>query len=260
MQGLQGVPRDAGNVPTPFGVVHFHTARLSRTKTSAQHHVSGRHRGGELHPPLMSGRYCNTAGDLHGWEVHHSSLLHHGRAGGQRADHTQQDDWVIAPSAAFGSWVLLTLNSVLPPRGALGYCFVEMTDEATAERCLRKINGKSLPGASPVGLCSFAPLNVAPSEVYSCCFVQPTRFKLNRATFGKQDVGWVQMLTRGQTSQLFPYSPPPLPVLDKCTLCLWETWLQKWMMGCFTSSFTTATPRAVEGRWCWTAWATPSGY
>ncbi|XP_028316449.1 tRNA selenocysteine 1-associated protein 1-like [Gouania willdenowi] len=48
--------------------------------------------------------------------------------------------------------------------GALGYCFVEMTDEATAERCLRKVNGKSLPGASP-----------------------PTRFKLNRATFGKQD-------------------------------------------------------------------------
>nr|XP_020470571.1 tRNA selenocysteine 1-associated protein 1 isoform X2 [Monopterus albus] len=50
--------------------------------------------------------------------------------------------------------------------GALGYCFVEMTDEATAERCLRKINGKALPGANP-----------------------PTRFKLNRATFGKQESG-----------------------------------------------------------------------
>ncbi|KAJ0003563.1 hypothetical protein NQD34_008661 [Periophthalmus magnuspinnatus] len=50
--------------------------------------------------------------------------------------------------------------------GALGYCFVEMTDEGTAERCLRKINGKPLPGANP-----------------------PTRFKLNRATFGKQDIG-----------------------------------------------------------------------
>ncbi|XP_077446338.1 tRNA selenocysteine 1-associated protein 1-like isoform X3 [Stigmatopora argus] len=49
---------------------------------------------------------------------------------------------------------------------ALGYCFVEMADEATAERCLRKINGKPLPGASP-----------------------PTRFKLNRATFGKQETG-----------------------------------------------------------------------
>lgn len=34
----------------------------------------------------------------------------------------------------------------------MGYCFVEMADEATAERCLRKINGKSLPGASPVRL------------------------------------------------------------------------------------------------------------
>lgn len=42
--------------------------------------------------------------------------------------------------------------SVLSPRGALGYCFVEMTDEATAERCLRKINGKPLPGANPVSL------------------------------------------------------------------------------------------------------------
>lgn len=58
------------------------------------------------------------------------------------------------------------MTGVSSPRGALGYCFVEMTDEATAERCLRKINGKALPGASP-----------------------PTRFKLNRATFGKQDSG-----------------------------------------------------------------------
>lgn len=78
---------------------------------------------------------------------------------------------------------------MLPPRGALGYCFVEMTDEATAERCLRKINGKSLPGASPVRSCSFAQRSVAPPEVDTCRFVQPTRFKLNRATFGKQDVG-----------------------------------------------------------------------
>lgn len=60
------------------------------------------------------------------------------------------------------------------PRGALGYCFVEMSDEATAERCLRKINGKSLPGASP-----------------------PTRFKLNRATFGKQESGQMYSLFVG---------------------------------------------------------------
>ncbi|KAM4538801.1 tRNA selenocysteine 1-associated protein 1-like [Odontesthes bonariensis] len=58
--------------------------------------------------------------------------------------------------------------------GALGYCFVEMTDEATAERCLRKINGKALPGANP-----------------------PTRFKLNRATFGKQDTGQMYSLFVG---------------------------------------------------------------
>lgn len=46
---------------------------------------------------------------------------------------------------------------------AAGYCFVELADEATAERCLLKINGKPLPGATP-----------------------PKRFKLNRATYGKQ--------------------------------------------------------------------------
>ncbi|TSK34899.1 tRNA selenocysteine 1-associated protein 1 [Bagarius yarrelli] len=44
----------------------------------------------------------------------------------------------------------------------LGYCFVEMTDEATAERCLRKFNGKLLPRSMP-----------------------PRRFKLKAAT-GKQ--------------------------------------------------------------------------
>ncbi|XP_041665805.1 tRNA selenocysteine 1-associated protein 1-like isoform X2 [Cheilinus undulatus] len=66
------------------------------------------------------------------------------------------------------------MTGVPSPRGALGYCFVEMTDEATAERCLRKINGKALPGANP-----------------------PTRFKLNRATFGKQDSGQMYSLFVG---------------------------------------------------------------
>ncbi|KAK1785439.1 hypothetical protein P4O66_018805, partial [Electrophorus voltai] len=40
-----------------------------------------------------------------------------------------------------------------------GYCFVDFADEATAERCLRKVNGKPIPGAMP-----------------------PKRFKLSRAT------------------------------------------------------------------------------
>ncbi|XP_055368616.1 tRNA selenocysteine 1-associated protein 1-like isoform X2 [Betta splendens] len=66
------------------------------------------------------------------------------------------------------------MTGVSSPRGALGYCFVEMTDEPTAERCLRKINGKPLPGANP-----------------------PTRFKLNRATFGKQDTGQMYSLFVG---------------------------------------------------------------
>uniref|UniRef100_A0AAY5KYN9 tRNA selenocysteine 1-associated protein 1 n=1 Tax=Esox lucius TaxID=8010 RepID=A0AAY5KYN9_ESOLU len=55
------------------------------------------------------------------------------------------------------------IRNKMTGRGAAGYCFVELTDEATAERCLRKVNGKALPGATP-----------------------PRRFKLNRATFGKQ--------------------------------------------------------------------------
>lgn len=66
------------------------------------------------------------------------------------------------------------MTGVSSPRGALGYCFVEMTDEATAERCLRKVNGKPLPGANP-----------------------PTRFKLNRATFGKQESGQMYSLFVG---------------------------------------------------------------
>ncbi|XP_061111221.1 tRNA selenocysteine 1-associated protein 1-like isoform X3 [Conger conger] len=44
-----------------------------------------------------------------------------------------------------------------------GYCFVDMPDEVAVERCLRKINGKPLPGATP-----------------------PKRFKLNRANYGRQ--------------------------------------------------------------------------
>ncbi|XP_076827934.1 tRNA selenocysteine 1-associated protein 1-like [Brachyhypopomus gauderio] len=46
--------------------------------------------------------------------------------------------------------------------GGAGYCFVELTDEATADRCLRKVNGRPVPGAMP-----------------------PKRFKLNRANYGK---------------------------------------------------------------------------
>lgn len=87
------------------------------------------------------------------------------------------------------------LNRLSSSRGALGYCFVEMPDEATAERCLRKINGKSMPGSSPVraGYVITAPtqvrfLRLLVSSVV-CCFFQPTRFKLNRATFGKQETG-----------------------------------------------------------------------
>ncbi|XP_028837032.1 tRNA selenocysteine 1-associated protein 1-like [Denticeps clupeoides] len=45
---------------------------------------------------------------------------------------------------------------------AAGYCFVEVADDATVERCIRKVNGKPIPGATP-----------------------PRRFKLNRAAYGR---------------------------------------------------------------------------
>lgn len=35
-------------------------------------------------------------------------------------------------------------------RSSVGYCFVELADEASAERCLRKVNGKLLPRSMPV--------------------------------------------------------------------------------------------------------------
>ncbi|KAI1894947.1 hypothetical protein AGOR_G00121010 [Albula goreensis] len=68
--------------------------------------------------------------------------------------------------------------------GAAGYCFVELADEATAERCLRKINGKPLPGATP-----------------------PKRFKLNRATYGRQgDNRNRGGPSDGRYSQPYPYN------------------------------------------------------
>ncbi|XP_064187043.1 tRNA selenocysteine 1-associated protein 1-like isoform X1 [Anguilla rostrata] len=68
--------------------------------------------------------------------------------------------------------------------GAAGYCFVELADEATAERCLRKINGKPLPGATP-----------------------PKRFKLNRATYGRQGDGRNRGgPPDGRCAQPYPYS------------------------------------------------------
>lgn len=85
----------------------------------------------------------------------------------------------------------LTFDSAPPSSSALGYCFVEMADEATAERCLRKINGKSLPGASPVWRIVGEYVAIISGRLTSFIFLlQPTRFKLNRATFGKQETGW----------------------------------------------------------------------
>ncbi|XP_061695431.1 tRNA selenocysteine 1-associated protein 1-like isoform X2 [Syngnathoides biaculeatus] len=44
-----------------------------------------------------------------------------------------------------------------------GYCFVEMADEASVDRCVQRLNGKLVPGSNP-----------------------PRKFKLNFATYGKR--------------------------------------------------------------------------
>uniref|UniRef100_S4RMW6 tRNA selenocysteine-associated protein 1 n=1 Tax=Petromyzon marinus TaxID=7757 RepID=S4RMW6_PETMA len=50
--------------------------------------------------------------------------------------------------------------------GPAGYCFVEFSDQSSAERCLHRLNGKALPGSNP-----------------------QRRFKLNYATHNKQPDG-----------------------------------------------------------------------
>lgn len=47
--------------------------------------------------------------------------------------------------------------------GAAGYCFVELPDEASVDRCVASLNGKIVPGSNP-----------------------PRKFKLNFATYGKR--------------------------------------------------------------------------
>lgn len=47
----------------------------------------------------------------------------------------------------FKSEIFLSVSMFRIPAG---YCFVEFADLATAEKCLHKINGKPLPGATPV--------------------------------------------------------------------------------------------------------------
>ncbi|KAF4802248.1 tRNA selenocysteine 1-associated protein 1-like protein [Turdus rufiventris] len=67
-------------------------------------------------------------------------------------------------SRAFATMGELVLGvKIIRNRIPAGYCFVEFADLATAEKCLHKINGKPLPGATPA-----------------------KRFKLNYATYGKQ--------------------------------------------------------------------------
>lgn len=34
--------------------------------------------------------------------------------------------------------------------GSAGYCFVELADEASVDRCVQRLNGKLVPGSNPV--------------------------------------------------------------------------------------------------------------
>ncbi|XP_034052143.1 tRNA selenocysteine 1-associated protein 1-like isoform X2 [Gymnodraco acuticeps] len=47
--------------------------------------------------------------------------------------------------------------------GSAGYCFVELADEGSVDRCVQRLNGKLVPGSNP-----------------------PRKFKLNYATYGKR--------------------------------------------------------------------------
>lgn len=38
--------------------------------------------------------------------------------------------------------------------GSAGYCFVELADEESVERCVQRLNGKLVPGSNPVSLFS----------------------------------------------------------------------------------------------------------
>lgn len=123
--------------------------------------------------------FAHAVGALHGWKVHFSSIRHHGRTSGWSENYSKQDELVgdnrlllktplvkfVPDQAVF--WYFFSLVSFDVCRGAAGYCFVELADEATAERCLRKVNGKPLPGATPVRF----PTPAQPPSTVSVCEV-----------------------------------------------------------------------------------------
>ncbi|KAM9428731.1 tRNA selenocysteine 1-associated protein 1-like isoform 1-T1 [Salvelinus alpinus] len=103
--------------------------------------------------------------------------------------------------------------------GSAGYCFVEMADETSVDRCVHQLNGKLVPGSNPeltdewnkacsgwwryvnqikcysLIIYSLFSSNICPYytrlslKVLDCLFflpVQPRKFKLNYATYGKR--------------------------------------------------------------------------
>lgn len=144
---------------------------------------------------------------------------------------------------------------------------MEMADEATAERCLRKINGKSLPGASPV--CTVVirciSLSIVVAVVFKCLPLTAHKVQVKQSHLWKTR-HWVSenIKVENEIQHYFLihviFLNCFLPILVRCILYLWAISLQTWTMECFMSSFTIVTlPVGVE-KLCWTAWATLSEY
>lgn len=47
-------------------------------------------------------------------------------------------------------FILLLMSWLSFCSGSAGYCFVELADESSVERCVQRLNGKLVPGSNPV--------------------------------------------------------------------------------------------------------------
>ncbi|KAL4657110.1 tRNA selenocysteine 1-associated protein 1-like [Arapaima gigas] len=79
-------------------------------------------------------------------------------------DPYMDENFIKAAFSAMGENALgIKIISHRVTGGSAGYCFVEMADEASVDRCVLRLNGKLVPGSNP-----------------------PRKFKLNYATYGKR--------------------------------------------------------------------------
>lgn len=50
--------------------------------------------------------------------------------------------------------------------GSAGYCFVELADEESVDRCVQRLNGKLVPASNPVSVINKLLLNTLSSQKY----------------------------------------------------------------------------------------------